>query len=181
MTLPSLLTYPDFRLRVVAEPVTAFDDGLVTLANDLVAAVVAAPAIGLAASHIGVLRRVIAVRPSEAEAVRVYVNPVIAWASAETMINEEGSVSMPGVSAEIERPRAVRVGYSDLQGISCVEEAEGFHAAVLQHEIDQLDGVFWIVRLSRLKRERVIKRYQKLGSPSASFATLPPRDFPIHS
>lgn len=174
MTLPSLLKYPDPGLRAVAEPVIVFGSELSVLAADLVAAVVAAPAIGLAAPHIGVLQRIIAVRPSEAEAVRVYVNPMIEWASTETMMNEEGSVSMPGVSAEIERPRAVRVVYSNLDGAHCTEEAEGFHAAVLQHEIDQLDGVFWIERLSRLKKERVIKRYQKLGGRSASFAILPP-------
>ncbi len=174
MTLPSLLKYPDPGLRAVAEPVVTFRDGLAALAADLVAAVSAAPAIGLAAPHIGVLQRVIAVRPSEAKAVCVYVNPVIEWASPEMMTNEEGSVSMPGVSADIERPRAVRVVYSDLDGVNRVEEAEGFHAAVLQHEIDQLDGVFWIERLSRLKKERLIKRYQKLGGRSASFASLPP-------
>ena len=174
MTLQSLLAYPDPRLRAVAQPVTVFDDGLVALAANLIAAVEAAPAIGLAASHIGVFLRMIAVRPAAGEAVRVYVNPLIDWASAETMINEEGSVSMPGVSAEIERPRAVRVAYSGLDGIGAVEEAEGFHAAVLQHEIDQLDGVFWIDRLSRLKRDRLIKKYQKLGGRSASPAILLP-------
>ncbi|SCM78086.1 Peptide deformylase-like [uncultured Pleomorphomonas sp.] len=174
MTLPNLLAYPDPRLRAVAAPVVAFDGGLGELAADLVAAVEAAPAVGLAASHIGVLRRVIAARPPGGAAVRVYVNPVIEWASAETMVNEEGSVSMPGVSAEIERPRAVRVVYSDLDGAGRVEEAEGFHAAVLQHEIDQLDGLFWIERLSRLKRERLIKRYQKLVGRSAPLAILPP-------
>lgn len=162
----SLLTYPDPRLRAAAQPVTSFGDDLARLAGDLVAAVETAPAIGLAASHIGVLRRVIAVRASGEAAVRIYVNPVIEWASDETMINEEGSVSMPGVSAEVERPKAVRVAYSDLAGAGLVEEAEGFHAAVLQHEIDQLDGLFWIERLSRLKRDRLIKRYQKLGSRS---------------
>ncbi|WP_370676427.1 peptide deformylase [Pleomorphomonas sp. PLEO] len=164
MTLTSLLTYPDPRLRAVAQPVIAFDDELAGLADDLVAAVEAAPAVGLAASHLGILRRVIAARPPGGMAIRVYVNPLIEWVSAETMVNEEGSVSMPGVSAEIERPRAVRVAYSSLDGIASTEEAEGFHAAVLQHEIDQLDGVFWIDRLSRLKRERLIKRYQKLSS-----------------
>lgn len=162
----SLLTYPDPRLRAAAQSVTSFDEDLARLADDLVAAVEAAPAIGLAASHIGVLRRVIAVRASSEAMVRIYVNPVIEWASNETMINEEGSVSMPGVSAEVERPKAVRVAYSDLVGAGHIEEAEGFHAAVLQHEIDQLDGVFWIERLSRLKRDRLIKRYQKLGSRS---------------
>lgn len=174
MKLPSLLTYPDPRLRAVARPVTAFDDRLAALAADLCAAVEAAPAVGLAASHIGVLQRLIVVRPPKGGALGIYVNPVIEWASAETMVNEEGSVSLPGVSATIERPRAVRVAYSDLDGVGGVEEAEGFHAAVLQHEIDQLDGVFWIERLSRLKRERLVKRYQKLGGRSASFANLPP-------
>lgn len=162
----NLLAYPDPRLRIAAQPVSSFDNDLARLAEDLVAAVETAPAIGLAASHIGDLRRVIAVRRSGETAVRVYVNPVIEWASDETTINEEGSVSMPGVSAEVERPKAVRVNYSDLAGARHVEEAEGFHAAVLQHEIDQLDGVFWIERLSRLKRDRLIKRYQKLSNRS---------------
>lgn len=162
----NLLAYPDPRLRIAAQPVSSFDNDLARLAEDLVAAVETAPAIGLAASHIGDLRRVIAVRRSGETAIRVYVNPVIEWASDETTINEEGSVSMPGVSAEVERPKAVRVNYADLAGARHVEEAEGFHAAVLQHEIDQLDGVFWIERLSRLKRDRLIKRYQKLSNRS---------------
>ncbi len=161
-----LLTYPDPRLRIPAQFVSSFDDDLARLAEDLVAAVEAAPAIGLAASHIGDLRCVIAIRRPGEPTVRVYVNPVIDWASDEMMVNEEGSVSMPGVSAEVERPRAVRVIYSDLAGARHVEEAEGFHAAVLQHEIDQIDGVFWIERLSRLKRDRLIKRYQKLCNRS---------------
>ncbi len=174
MKPPRLLTYPDPRLRAVAAPVTTFDDGLAMLAADLMDAIETAPAIGLAAPHLGVLRRVIAARPSDGAAIRVYVNPVIEWASVETMVNEEGSVAMPGVSAEIERPRAVRVGYCGLDGTGGVETAEGFQAAVLQHEIDQLDGVFWIDRLSRLRRERLVKRFQKLGGRSAPAAILSP-------
>lgn len=162
----SLLIYPDPRLRIPAQSVSSFDDDLARLAESLVVAVETAPAIGLAASHIGDFRRVIAIRRPGEATVRVYVNPVIEWASDETMVNEEGSVSMPGVSAEVERPKAVRVIYSDLVGARHLEEADGFHAAVLQHEIDQLDGVFWIERLSRLKRDRLIKRYQKLSNRS---------------
>jgi peptide deformylase len=75
----------------------------------------------------------------------------------------EGSVSMPGVTEEIERPARVRVGFLDLEGAWREEEADGFLAICLQHEIDQLDGVFWIDRLSRLKRERVVKRFEKLS------------------
>lgn len=162
MRPPNLLTYPDPRLLTVAEPVVAFDEDLVGLADALVAAVEMAPAVGLAAPHIGVLRRVVAARQADGT-IRVYVNPVVDWASREMAANEEGSVSMPGVSAEIERPRKVRVAYSTVRGVREVEEAEDFHAAVLQHEIDQLDGIFWIQRLSRLKRERLLKRFRKVG------------------
>jgi peptide deformylase len=74
----------------------------------------------------------------------------------------EGSVSMPGVTEDIERHARVRVRYQDLEGKEQFEDAEGLLAVCHQHEIDQLDGVFWIQRLSRLKRERLIKRYGKL-------------------
>jgi peptide deformylase len=174
MNASRLLTYPDPRLRTAAAAVTIFDQNLAALAADLAAAIETAPAIGLAAPHLGVLRRVIAVRPSDGQTIRVYVNPVLAWTSAETMVNEEGSVAMPGVSAPVERPRSVRITYVDLDGAPGVEEAEGFAAAVLQHEIDQLDGVFWIDRLSRLKRERLIKRFQKIGGRSEAPAILSP-------
>ncbi len=82
--------------------------------------------------------------------------------SAETIRHAEGSVSMPGVTEEIERPARVAIRYSDLDGAERTEEAEGFRAICHQHEIDQLDGIFWIDRLSRLKRERVVARYNKL-------------------
>src|SRR5580658_4861714 len=72
--------------------------------------------------------------------------------------HEEGSVSMPGVTEEIERHARVRMSYQDLSGVEIVEEADGLLSVCLQHEVDQLDGIFWIYRLSRLKRARVIKR-----------------------
>ncbi|MGA7657140.1 MAG: peptide deformylase, partial [Methylocella sp.] len=76
--------------------------------------------------------------------------------------HEEGSVSMPGVREEIERHARVRMRYLDLSGVEQVEEADGLLAICLQHEVDQLDGLFWIDRLSRLKRERIIKRFDKM-------------------
>ncbi len=160
---PELTRFPDPLLSRMAEPVTAFDDALAELAARLAAAIEAAPAIGLAAQHIGALVRLIAVRPASGGDIRHYVNPVVEWASEETSTHEEGSVSMPGVSAEITRPKAVRVRYQTLDGREETEEAEGFAAAVLQHEIDQLDGIFWIERLSRLKRDRLVKRFRKLS------------------
>jgi peptide deformylase len=73
---------------------------------------------------------------------------------------------MPGVTEEVERHARVRMVYRDLDGTEHIEEAEGFRAACHQHEIDQLDGIFWIQRLSRLKRDRLLKRYQKLQRPA---------------
>jgi len=74
----------------------------------------------------------------------------------------EGSVSMPGVSDEVERPSRVQVRYRDLAGAQKVVEADGLVGVCLQHEIDQLDGVFWIQRLSKLRRDRLVKRFEKL-------------------
>jgi len=162
MAVRPIVRFPDARLKLVAEPVASFDGDLRELANDLLDTMRAAPGIGITAPHIGVSKRVVVLQLTAAEEPRSYVNPVIAWASAETIRHAEGSVSMPGVSEEIERPRAVRIAYQDLDGNAQVEEAEGLRAVCHQHEIDQLDGIFWIQRLSPLKRERIVKKYRKL-------------------
>ena len=107
------------------------------------------------------------IRLDPADEPRTYVNPEVAWASTERAVHTEGSVSMPGVTEQIERPAVVRVRYQDLSGAVCEEEAKGFRAACLQHEIDQLGGVFWIDRLSRLKRDRLVKRFDKLRRANA--------------
>jgi peptide deformylase len=157
-----LVYYPDPLLRRPAEPVGAFDDDLRILARDLYDTMKAAPGVGITAPHIGVLLRVIVIQLEPAGEPRTYVNPQILWSGDEMIRYGEGSVSMPGVTEEIERPAHLRVGYLDVDGVAHVEEAQGFMAVCLQHEIDQLDGIFWIDRLSRLKRDRVIKRYEKL-------------------
>jgi peptide deformylase len=87
--------------------------------------------------------------------------PQIVWASADMIRHEEGSVSMPGVTEEIERHARVRMSYQDLSDVEKIEEAEGLLSVCLQHEVDQLDGNFWIYRLFRLKRDRVVKRFDK--------------------
>lgn len=161
MAVRQIITFPDARLRSVATPVTVFDEALEQLVTDLLDTLRAAPGIGITAPHIGVPQRVVVLELSAEDGVRAYINPQIVWASAELIRHLEGSVSMPGVSEEVERPARVRVRYQDLSGAEHVEEAEGLRAVCHQHEIDQLDGVFWTQRLSRLKRERVIKRYEK--------------------
>lgn len=168
MPARDLILYPDPRLRRPAAPIEVFGPNLDGLARDVLDALIAASAIGLTAPHLGVLRRVVVIRMAPGEPARTYVNPAVLWASPETAAHEEGSVSMPGVRARIERPARVRVGYQDLAGESRKEEADGFAAAVLQHEIDQLDGVFWVDRLSRLKRERLVRRYGKVRRPGSA-------------
>ncbi|WP_246731838.1 peptide deformylase [Methylocapsa sp. S129] len=163
MTIRAILRFPDPRLRLAAAPIVAFDETLAALADELLAAMRAAPGIGITAPHIGVLLRLVVIELSAADGARIYANPCIEWASAERARHEEGSVSMPGVIETIERPARVRLRYQDLTGATRVEEADGLLAVCLQHEIDQLDGMFWIQRLSKLKRDRVAKRFEKMG------------------
>ncbi|MFG1377724.1 peptide deformylase [Xanthobacter autotrophicus] len=166
MTARQIIAFSDARLRHVAEPVTVFDETLEHLVADLLDTLRAAPGIGITGPHIGIAKRVVVLELSAEDGVRAYINPKIVWASSDLIRHPEGSVSMPGVSEEVERPARVRVRYQDLSGAEQLEEADGLRAVCHQHEIDQLDGVFWIQRLSRLKRERVIKRCEKVrGAP----------------
>ena len=164
MTVRPIIRFPDARLRAVAEPVTSFDAHLLALAADLLDTMRAAPGIGITAPHIGVGKRLVVIEIPRSNDVRTYVNPKIVWASTEMIWHQEGSVSMPGVKEDIERHASVEVGYRDLSGAERIEAADGLLAVCHQHEIDQLDGIFWIQRLSRLKRDRLIKRYEKLGA-----------------
>ncbi|HEX2886077.1 peptide deformylase [Vineibacter terrae] len=162
MAIRPILRFPDPRLRRIAAPVDHFDAGLRSLADDLLETLRAAAGIGITAPHIDVPARLVVIRLETDTAARVYVNPEVAWASPETARHPEGSLSMPGITDEVERPARVRVRYQDLGGETCTEDADGLLAVCLQHEIDQLDGIFWLQRLSRLKRDRLTKRFLKL-------------------
>lgn len=162
MPIRSILRFPDTRLQMPAAPVEYFDSALAALATDLLDTMRAAPGIGITAPHIGVLQRLAVIELDAASGVRVYVNPEIIWLSPETVAHTEGSVSMPGMTDDVVRPGSVRVRYQTLSGDVAEEEAAGLLSVCLQHEIDQLDGMFWLQRLSRLKRDRAIKRFAKL-------------------
>lgn len=163
MSVRPIVRYPDPRLARPAESVSAFDGALRDLATDLLETMRAAPGIGITAPHIGVALRVVVLELDPVEGARTYVNPEIVWASPETIMHREGSVSMPGVHDDIERHARVRLRYQDLDGNVRIEESDGLRAVCHQHEIDQLNGLFWIQRLSRLKRERLIRRFEKLS------------------
>jgi peptide deformylase len=163
MTIRSIVRYPDPRLALPAQPVTVFDAVLRELATDLLETMHAAPGIGITAPHIGVSLRVVVLDLDPVDGARTYINPEIIWASPEMIMHQEGSVSMPGVNDDIERHARVRISFRDLDGRARTEESQGLRAVCHQHEIDQLNGLFWIRRLSRLKRERLIKRFEKLS------------------
>jgi peptide deformylase len=163
MTIRPIVRYPDPRLALPAQPVTVFDDALRELATDLTETMHAAPGIGITAPHIGISQRIVVLDLDASDGARTYVNPEIVWASDETILHREGSVSMPGVNDDISRHARVRISYHDVHGNPQTEESQGLRAVCHQHEIDQLNGLFWIMRLSRLKRERLIKRYEKMA------------------
>ncbi len=167
MALHPILIIPEPRLRQTAEPVAAVDNAVRRLADDMLETMYKAPGIGLAASQIGVMRRIVvldvAKRASEGAepAPMVFVNPEIVWASAERSTYEEGCLSIPDYYEEVERPAVVRVAYLDRDGLPGEIEAEGILAVCLQHEIDHLNGVLFIDHISRLKRSRVVKKFEK--------------------
>ena len=163
MSIRPIVRYPDPRLALAAQPVTVFDGALRELAGDLLDTMHDAPGIGITAPHIGISLRVVVLDLDPVSGARTYVNPEIVWASPETILHQEGSVSMPGVNDEIRRHARVRISFRDVDGNPQTEESSGLRAVCHQHEIDQLNGMFWIQRLSRLKRERLVKRFEKLS------------------
>jgi len=166
MTIRPIVRYPDPRLALPAQPVTVFDGALRDLARDLLETMHAAPGIGITAPHIGISLRLVVLDLDPIDGARTYVNPEITWASPEMIMHQEGSVSMPGVNDDIRRHARVRISYHDVHGNVQSEESEGLRAVCHQHEIDQLNGLFWIQRLSRLKREHLIKRFEKVSRGS---------------
>ena len=161
MTIRPILRYPDARLSLPCQPVVAFDSTLQALCDDLLQTMNAAPGVGITAAHVGELVRVSVIRLAPDEPLHIHINPHVIFASPELQRFTEGSVSMPGFTEEVERPARIRFGFQDVTGAAHEAEADGFLATCIQHEIDQLDGLFWLKRLSRLKRDRLIKKWEK--------------------
>ncbi|MBO3760494.1 peptide deformylase [Ciceribacter sp. L1K22] len=156
-----IIVYPDPRLAAACRPVTDFGPDLKALADDLYETMKAAPGVGITAAHVGMDLRLVVLDLPQLGGRRDFANPEILSASAHTMEHEEGSVSMPGAIETLERPAAIRLRYTDLSGASHEVDMEGFPAICMQHEIDQLDGIFWLQRLSRLKRDRLVRKWEK--------------------
>ena len=171
MALCEIITLPDKRLRLTSEAVKRIDAGVRKLVEDMFETMYAAPGIGLAGIQIGVAKRVVVMDLSKREEDHkplVFINPEITWASDETTTYEEGCLSIPEYYEEVERPAEVKVKYLDLDGKSHEITAKGLLATCLQHEIDHTNGVLFIDHISKLKRDRVIKKFTKAAKNEAS-------------
>ena len=181
MAVLDILEIPDPRLRDVAQPIPAVDDDIRRLADDMLETMYAAHGIGLAATQVGIDKRILVIdlqervtegeeKEGEGEPVRdphVVINPEILWVSDETSIYNEGCLSIPEQYAEVERPARCRVRWLDQHGDAHEEELDGLMATCMQHEIDHLDGVLFIDHISRLKRNMVLKKLEKQRKKAA--------------
>lgn len=161
-----ILILPDPRLRAIADPIEKIDEGIRQLAKDMLETMYDAPGIGLAAPQIGEMKRMVVMdlaKEEEPADPLVMINPEILAISDETVTTEEGCLSIPELYYEVERPAEVTVRYTDLEGQTVEREAKERFAICVQHELDHLDGVLYIDYLSRLKRDRVLKKFQKLA------------------
>ncbi len=164
MTVLPILIIPDKTLKMKSEPVTGVDGQLRKLMDDMCATMYAAPGIGLAAVQIGVLKRVVVLDVSREEETRTplhFVNPEITWVSEETSAYDEGCLSIPEVYEEVIRPSQCHVSYVDYDGAEQKLECDGLLATCIQHEIDHLNGVLFLDHISRLKRDRITKKFIK--------------------
>ena len=186
MAIREILEVPDPRLKVVSEPVKddEFNDELRTLVDDMFETMYDAPGIGLAAIQVGVPLRVLVIdlQPEDTEAEgevchhnghehmhyplkkepRVFINPVIVDPAEELATYQEGCLSVPEIFADVDRPATCTVRWQDLDGNHHEELMEGMMATCIQHEMDHLEGILFIDHLSRLKRQMVLKKLQKL-------------------
>lgn len=165
MALREVLSFPNPLLKRVSEPIDELTDEVRELAHDMCEVMYDEPGIGLAAPQVGEAIRLIVVDTewSEEGGTRnpiVVVNPMISRAEGK-IVWEEGCLSVPDFTAEVERAGEITLEGSDLDGEAIVEEAEGLRAVCFQHEIDHLDGILFIDRISRLKRTLYVKRRKK--------------------
>ncbi|HET7717510.1 MAG TPA: peptide deformylase [Bauldia sp.] len=173
-----IIKLPDRKLRLVSDPVERIDDDLRRFADQMLETMYEAPGIGLAAIQVGVPRRIIVLDVAQREdetAERnpmVMINPEILALSDETVVREEGCLSIPEYFAEVERPAELRVRFLDREGRSREIEAKGVLATCVQHEVDHLNGKLFIDYLSKLKRDMVIKKFTKQARLSPKSASL---------
>jgi peptide deformylase len=164
VALLPILTAPDPRLKLKAEPVRAVDARIRRLMDDMAETMYAAPGIGLAAPQVGVLERVLVVdtgKEGEPRLLKI-ANPEILWRSEELATYNEGCLSLPDHYADVQRPAECRVRYLDEQGEIRELHATGLLATCIQHEMDHLEGTLFVDHISALKRSIILRKLTKL-------------------
>lgn len=166
MAVLKIRKYGDPILRQKAASQTAFDEALQQQAADMIETMREAKGIGLAANQAGASNALCVVEVGlvlEGAEPRAFVNPVITATAGEIVSYEEGCLSIPEINDDVERPNQIRVQFQDLAGAAHEEEFEGMLARVLQHEIDHLNGIFFVDRLGPLRRKLLNKKLKELA------------------
>ena len=180
MSVRAIIKVPDPLLKTISSPVAEVTDETRALMDDMVETMYDAVGIGLAAIQIGIAQRVVVMDISapeddadaknaerydlsglENEEVRYFVNPEITWTSEETSNYQEGCLSVPTFYDDVERPARCRVKFLDYHGVEQEIECDGLLATCIQHEMDHLNGIVFLDRISRLKRQIILKKIRK--------------------
>ena len=163
MALLKILTFPDPRLRKVAEPVVKFDKSLKKLTEDMLETMYDGNGIGLAATQVNVHKRVIVIDISDERSdPKIFINPEFKIKDNKSLYTfSEGCLSIPGYNEEITRPNKILLKWQDVNGMFHEEEPEGILTVCIQHEIDHLEGKLMVDYISSLKRERIRSKLRK--------------------
>ena len=165
MAILEIIKAPDPRLKQKAEDVVVFDADLSQFVDDMFETMYAAEGIGLAATQVGVLKRVLVLDVEQGEdgkgQPQEFINPKIVWQSEDTKPYQEGCLSFPGNFAEVRRPDIIEVKFVNRKGESQKIKADGLLSICLQHEIDHLNGVTFVDHLSRLRRNIILNKLKK--------------------
>ncbi len=166
MAILPIIEIPDPRLRTISTPVETFDDALQRLIDDMFETMYDAPGIGLAAIQVGVAKRLLVIDLQEEEEgvknPRVFINPEFSEPSEDENVYQEGCLSIPDQYADVVRPRSIRAKWLDRDGAAHDERIDGLLATALQHEVDHLDGIVFTDHLSRMKRDMLLKKLEKM-------------------
>jgi peptide deformylase len=162
--LSLVVKFGDPVLRSAASPVTEFDDELAAEAERMIGLMRDAIGVGLAATQLGTLRRMLVFQVGSEAEPTVLVNPEIEWRSEDASTAEEGCLSLPGVVVDVERPLFVRARAIDVHGEPLSVEASGLEARVIQHEVDHLDGVLMLDRTERDQRGAALRALREGGT-----------------
>jgi len=168
MPLLDIVIGPDPIFKKKAVPFDQVDGEAKAFADDLLETMYENRGIGIAANMVGQARQLIVV-DIQTDGTRdpiICFNPRLVWASEEEAVNEEASLSFPGISADIKRPVGIKLAYLDRDGAEQMLAAEGWLATVIQHELDYLDGRTYLDHLSKMKRDRLLKKMQKFTRAS---------------